>query len=90
MTARVVESSFVHPANGEGGWYVEVRGTHDEVMGDAGRAVAEASAREHGWNPDDRAGAGWPSQYNLGESERSFWFYGKGTWAWHRDCWCRR
>lgn len=88
--STIVKAAFSHPANGEGGWYVEVRGPRDEVMGDVGRDLAEESALAHGWTPGDRAGAGWPSPYSLREAERSFWFYGKGTWAFHVDCWCQR
>lgn len=87
--AQVTTAEFCHPANGEGGWYVEVRGTYDEVMGEAGMALAEASALDHGWTPDDRASAGFPSAHNLRTYERSYWFHGKGTWAYHLDCWCR-
>lgn len=90
MSARITEARFSHPANGEGGWYVVVRGTREEVMGDVGADLAEASALAHGWTPDDRADAGWPSAHNLREHTRAFVFHGAGTWAFHVDCWCRR
>lgn len=89
MTARIIKADFAHVANATSGWYVEVRGTREEVMGDVGAALAEESALAHGWAPDDRASAGWPTQHNLREYERSFWFYGQGVWPWHRECWCR-
>jgi len=87
--AKVIKAEFAHPANGEGGWYVVIRGTHAEVMGDVGISLAEDSALDHGWTAGGRANAGWPSSYNLREYERSYWFHGEGTWAYHLDCWCR-
>lgn len=89
MTARIIEERFSHTANGGGCWYVMVRGTYEEVTGEAGKTIAKQSALAAGWNPGGRADAGWPSRHNLDEDDRVFSFYGQELWAHHLDCWCR-
>jgi hypothetical protein len=88
--ARIVEAKFAHVANAESGWYVVVQGAREEVMGDVGMTLAEASAIEAGWD-GKRAEAGpYPSGVNLREYSRHFWFYGESLWErQHGQCWCR-
>jgi len=88
--ATVKRAEFSHPANGEGGWLIEMSGTEEELQSDAMARFVEANAREHGWTDTDRAWVGYLTQWNLRTYTRQWVFYGKGTWEHHADCWCQR
>lgn len=91
MSAEIVKAEFAHVMNAESGWFVTIRGSYKEVMGPEGMALAESSAKAAGWDPNGRATAGWPSEYNLRLDERTFSFYGEQLWKHHTaDCWCRK
>ena len=71
---ELLEARVTKPANGGVRLYVLLRGTREEVIGDAGLAMAEEAAKARGWAHDGRAEAGWPMAYGLRTVERWFAF----------------
>lgn len=69
---ELLEARVSKPANGGVALYVHIRGTRDEVMGEAGLAVVRKAALDRGWDPDGRADAGFPSSYGLTTYDRYF------------------
>lgn len=83
MGLEVVRSEYSDPMNDLSGWYVQLKGTRDEVMSDEARELAMEEAAENGYDPHGQRDVNnLPSKKDYlwgdGMYSRSFWFYTRG------------
>lgn len=63
------------PVNAEGGFYVHLRATRQEIATGAAMLRAEKAARKAGWSLTGRRTTGFPVSHDDGTMTQSFWFH---------------
>lgn len=73
-SVRIVECHESHPMNAEGGLYVKLAGTREDLVGEIGLGTARKLAKEEGFDPSGRTTYGFVSSGEEGAT-RSYWFH---------------
>lgn len=74
---RVLEAGVCYPINAQGGLYVEIEGTQEEIYRGAADQLAIKTANEKGWNGNGKATVGMPVRKGVALYTRAYWFHEK-------------
>ncbi|MBB6732787.1 hypothetical protein [Cohnella zeiphila] len=72
---RVKEVGVHQRVNAQGGLYVQIEGTGQEIFYGSADRLAIETANERGWNGKGRSTVGVPSKKGIDLYTRSYWFH---------------
>ncbi|WP_420481870.1 hypothetical protein [Cohnella zeiphila] len=75
MYLRVKETGVHYPVNGQGGLYVLIEGSRQEIYKGKANRLAMETANQKGWKGSGQTTIGIPTREGIDLYTRAYWFH---------------